>query len=115
MSLGTMRGYALGGLAALALMLASGASVSAQHNQPPYCPPCGHPYFGYYPTCWAVWPAGWNSWNCGRGPQQDPTQAGPRRPPTRNGEEPELIPPPRPDPNGTSMGRLGRYTTRLWR
>jgi hypothetical protein len=33
--------------------------IKFKHACPrPVCPPCDSPFFGYYPTCWRVWPAG---------------------------------------------------------
>lgn len=87
-------------LAALALLLALGSSASAQIfidrlNHPNTCPPCDHPYFGYYPTCWRMFPAGWHS-QCPPA-HQPAAQTGhePGKPPSeKNGHE--LLPPPTP-------------------
>src|SRR5262249_27105790 len=90
MLLGTGRGSVMGLVAALALILACASSAPAQNFKYNYCPPCYHPFYGAYPTCWSLWPPGWNCWNCGRGPVQGPGQitARPRQPgPGMNLEE----------------------------
>jgi hypothetical protein len=33
--------------------------IKFKHACPrPVCPPCNSDFFGYYPTCWRIWPAG---------------------------------------------------------
>lgn len=105
------------GLAALALMLAATAPASAEWFRAKctpkdlFCSPCNHPYYGYYPTCWKPWPAGWGCTYCGTGPMTpglmprangDPYQIMPKA----NGEMPELLPfpmPNEPKPEKSSM------------
>jgi hypothetical protein len=96
MSRGITRGWAAATLAGLVLAFglsnpASGQVIKSQYG---YCSPCNHPFYGYYPTCWRPWPAGWNSWNCGLvvAPLTPPKASTPAKE-----EEPERIPPPRPE------------------
>jgi hypothetical protein len=107
-----MRGWLTGFAVAAAVILVGSSAASAQHFKYNYCPPCYHPFYGAYPTCWSIWPPGWNCWNCGQGPVQGQGQI---TPPRRKLEEPEMIPAPRPEPNPLGMSRTGRFSTRLWR
>jgi len=56
----------------------------------PVCPPYCSEFFGYYPTCWRQWPAGWS--NC---PERCPPWVpGPTPPPDRTGGPPMMPGPP---------------------
>jgi hypothetical protein len=63
------------------------------------CPPYSSEFFGYYPTCWRLWPAGWT--NCPGAAVPVPATGRATEPFTpipkiTNGDSPEQLPPPPP-------------------